>query len=130
MLSIINHALLHVPASNKGGCFESNKSLFFILSFLIFFHLYTNSICSPLSFSDRGGGGGGASLGNMSVSMVTSWGCATPSTVPSISSTPRYKAHWMMTIISHITYEPSRGKTNVVSEQVRHKPTCTVTQKS
>ena len=27
------------------------------------------------------------------------------------------------------TYEPSRGKTNnVVSEQVRHKPTCTSTE--
>ena len=29
------------------------------------------------------------------------------------------------------TYEPPRGKTNnVVSEQVRHKPTCTSTEKS
>ena len=29
-----------------------------------------------------------------------------------------------------ITYEPPGGKTNnVVSEQVRHKPTCTVTEK-
>ena len=28
-------------------------------------------------------------------------------------------------------FEPPRGKTsNVVSEQVRHKPTCTVTEKS
>ena len=28
-------------------------------------------------------------------------------------------------------YEPPRGKTNnVVSEQVRHKPTCTSTEKS
>ena len=28
-------------------------------------------------------------------------------------------------------YEPPRGKTNnVVSDQVRHKPTCTVTEKS
>ena len=30
-----------------------------------------------------------------------------------------------------IVFEPSRGKTNnVVSEQVRHKPACTVTEKS
>ena len=30
-----------------------------------------------------------------------------------------------------LIYEPSRGKTNnVASEQVRHKPTCTVTEKS
>ena len=29
-----------------------------------------------------------------------------------------------------LIYEPPRGKTNnVVSEQVRHKPTCTVTKK-
>ena len=29
-----------------------------------------------------------------------------------------------------IIYEPPRGKTNnVVSDQVRHKPTCTVTEK-
>ena len=31
----------------------------------------------------------------------------------------------------HLTLEPPRGKTNnVVSDQVRHKPTCTVTEKS
>ena len=29
----------------------------------------------------------------------------------------------------HVTFEPPRGKTNnVVSEQVRHKPTCTSTE--
>ena len=31
----------------------------------------------------------------------------------------------------HLTSEPPRGKTNnVVSEQVRHKPACTSTEKS
>ena len=34
--------------------------------------------------------------------------------------------HWSFDL-----YEPPRGKTNnVVSEQVRHKPTCTSTEKS
>ena len=33
--------------------------------------------------------------------------------------------------VSKTTYEPPRGKTNnVVSEQVRHKPACTSTEKS
>ena len=33
--------------------------------------------------------------------------------------------------VSLALYQPSRGKTNnVVSDQVRHKPTCTVTEKS
>ena len=34
-------------------------------------------------------------------------------------------------IANRLLYEPSRGKTNnVVSEQVRHKPACTSTEKS
>ena len=34
-------------------------------------------------------------------------------------------------VFRFITYEPPRGKTNnVVSEQVRHKPACTSTEKS
>ena len=33
--------------------------------------------------------------------------------------------------VNLVSFEPSRGKTNnVVSEQVRHKPACTVTEKS
>ena len=33
--------------------------------------------------------------------------------------------------VSFVTFEPLRGKTNnVVSEQVRHNPTCTATEKS
>ena len=37
----------------------------------------------------------------------------------------------LMLNVSVNTYEPPRGKTNnVVSEQVRHKPTCTSTEKS
>ena len=36
-----------------------------------------------------------------------------------------------MSILKFNPYEPPRGKTNnVVSDQVRHKPTCTVTEKS
>ena len=40
-----------------------------------------------------------------------------------------FKSHDKMAALS--IYEPPRGKTNnVVSEQVRHKPVCTVTEKS
>ena len=37
----------------------------------------------------------------------------------------------LVTQVVLVLFEPPRGKTNnVVSEQVRHKPTCTVTEKS
>ena len=48
--------------------------------------------------------------------------------------TMSWRAYWsgITTGETHeIIYEPSRGKTNyVVSEQVRHKPVCTSTEKS
>ena len=41
------------------------------------------------------------------------------------------KYHLVFLNLQKHKYEPPRGKTNnVVSEQVRHKPTCTVTEKS
>ena len=77
-----------------------------------------------------------SSLENMSMyfwpssKQIRGGGLVAESRTPDLECAEIY-LYWHQIVSLSKTYEPSRGKTNnVVSEEVRHKPVCTSTEKS